>query len=478
MKFNLSWFLKISSVILTFIFFVNIYSIYLYTINASEINIELITAEDEASSEDEASNEDEASTEDETSNEERQSQSEEAGAGEELPEAVHQPDIDLYAHGAVLMDAMTGRVLFGKNADEVMANASTTKIMTLIVALENGNPDDFAKVSAYAATMPRVRLNVRAGDYYRLEDLFYSLMLESYNDVAVVIAEHIGGSVEGFAAMMNQKAREIGCNDTYFITPSGLDAMSYDGSRFHSTTAQDLARIMSYCILESPKKDEFRKITATQNHQFNNYRKVSGDSEYFEAGGRSHSASNHNAFLGMMEGAFSGKTGFTSKAGYCYVGALERDERVYVVALLACGWPNHRSYKWSDTRKLMEYGLNNYLYRNPFIVPDIDEIIVYDGIPESGRPNDTAYLDLKVDALGNESEKRLLREDEKVTIEIVLPNSLTAPVSIGEEVGKLNYYLSGEVIKEYPVIAGDTVERINYLWVLNYLLELFSINDR
>ena len=251
---------------------------------------------------------------------------------------------ELYARSAVLMDADSGRILYQKEGETPLPMASTTKIMTCIVALENGVLEDEVEVSAYAASMPDVQLNIREGEHYILRDLLHSLMLESHNDSAVAIAEHIGGSVEGFADLMNRKAKEIGCENTYFITPNGLDAEkeieTADGGKqtaAHSTTAADLARIMSYCIKRSPKKEDFLDITRTASYSFSNLE-----------GSRSFSCSNHNAFLNMMEGALSGKTGFTGKAGYCYVGALERDDRTFVVALLACGWPNNKTYKWSD----------------------------------------------------------------------------------------------------------------------------------
>ena len=124
-------------------------------------------------------------------------------------------DLKLYAKAAVLMDADSGRVLYERSGDEQLAMASTTKIMTLIVTLENASLDDTVEVSSYAASMPQVRLGMRNGEQYRLRDLVLSLMLESHNDSAVVIAEHVGGSVEQFAALMNQKAAEIGCENTY-----------------------------------------------------------------------------------------------------------------------------------------------------------------------------------------------------------------------------------------------------------------------
>lgn len=161
----------------------------------------------------------------------------------------------LYAQSAVIMDADSGRVLFEKNGYEKKAMASTTKIITCILALENGNQGDVVEASENAARQPKVHLGVQKGEKFYLKDLLYSLMLESHNDSAVMIAEQIGGTVEGFADMMNAKAKEIGCADTYFITPNGLDAVDENGK--HSTTAENLARIMSYCITKSPKKKSF-----------------------------------------------------------------------------------------------------------------------------------------------------------------------------------------------------------------------------
>ena len=181
-------------------------------------------------------------------------------------------------------------------------------------------------------------MGVRKGEQYRLKDLLYGLMLESYNDAAVMIAEFIGGTREGFAAMMNEKARELGCKDTWFITPNGLDAQETDEKgeiHTHSTTAKDLARILLYCIQESPKKEEFLKITRTSDYYFTD-----------ESGKRAFSCRNHNALLTMMDGALTGKTGFTGGAGYCYTGALFRDGRLYIISLLGCGWPPHKTYKW------------------------------------------------------------------------------------------------------------------------------------
>ncbi len=182
--------------------------------------------------------------------------------------AVKPEPLNLNSRSAVLMDADTGRVLYGKNETEDLPMASTTKIMTCILALENAGPETEVLVSDRAASMPEVKLHIKKGEKYRMEDLLYSLMLESHNDSAVAIAEAVAGSVEKFADMMNRKAVELGCGDTCFVTPNGLDAEDPESGKIHSTTAEDLARILRYCILFSPAKNEFLAITRAPSHAF------------------------------------------------------------------------------------------------------------------------------------------------------------------------------------------------------------------
>lgn len=368
--------------------------------------------------------------------------------------APEQPNITLYAKSAVLMDAASGRVLYEKNGYEHMPNASTTKIMTCILTLEQGNLDDEVSVSSYAASMPKVRLGMSTDDTFRLRDLLYSLMLESHNDSAVAIAEHIGGSVEGFAAKMNQKAKELGCKDTYFITPNGLD--SQDEIGVHGTTAEDLAKIMSYCI----QNEQFLEITRTLSHQFTNL-----------AGTKTYNCNNHNAFLQMMDGALSGKTGFTGNAGYCYVGALRREGRIFVVALLACGWPNNKSYKWADTTALMNYGLEQY--QNMDVCEygkEFPPAAVSDAEPENGRLYQKITIPLRIK---EEKINVLKRADEEVRTIYDVPTSLQAPVEEGQEVGSVTYYLGERQIARVPICAGKSVRKLEPSWYEEFLLKLF-----
>ena len=367
----------------------------------------------------------------------------------------------LYAQSAVLMDADTGRILYAKNAKEQRPMASTTKIMTLILALENANPDDIVMISDYAASMPDVQLHLRAGEHYRLGDLLYSMMLESHNDSAVAIAEHVGGTAPGFAALMNAKARDIGCYATYFITPNGLDAE--DDTGVHSTTAADLARILRYCIMQSPKKEEFLKITRTNAYSFSDLEGI-----------RTFTVGNKNAVLHMMEGALTGKTGFTGNAGYCYVGALRQEERNFIVALLACGWPNNRSYKWSDTRKLMNYGLEHFTYRNVWQEPKLPELPVKNGIPDRENLEEEARIRLRLSS-EEPDLKLLLSEGEQVQVETHISQEVTAPVEPGTLLGSVRYLLDGQVVKVYTVEAAEEVEEVTLGWWLEKVLKRYFL---
>ena len=376
-----------------------------------------------------------------------------------------EPDssLQLYAQAAVLMDADSGRVLYGKNAEDVLPMASTTKIMTCILALEYGNPEEIVEVSSYATSMPKVKLYVKQGEKYRLKDLLYSLMLESHNDSAVVIAEAVGGSVEQFAAMMNQKARDIGCYDTYFITPNGLDAVVNESGKIHSTTARDLAKIMAYCVTDSSAREQFLEITRTSGYDFT-------DAE----GKRSFHCNNHNAFLGMMKEALSGKTGFTNKAGYCYVGAVESEGRIFTVALLACGWPNNRSYKWSDMKQLAAYGMENYHYRDIYESREFEDIPVEDGIDtRSGKPYADAYVPVRVEDRGEKDLSCLLAETDQIEVKTQIAKKLQAPVMENTEVGTVCYYLNGKLFRRYPVVTTGQVERQTYGYLCRYLLTVF-----
>lgn len=348
---------------------------------------------------------------------------------------------ELYAASAVLMDATTGRILYEKNGYKQMAMASTTKIMTCILALEYGNPDEQVTVSSYAASMPKVKLGIVSGEVYTLKDLLYSLMLESHNDVAVAIAEHIGGSVQGFAALMNQKARDIGAYSTNFVTPNGLDAAG------HKTTAADLALIGAYAI----QNPEFVKVTNTASYTFSNH-----------AGTRTFTVSNKNSFLNQMEGAFGIKTGYTGEAGYCFAGALKRDGKVFVSVVLASGWPPNKTNKWSDTKKLMNYGLDNYSYEVIF-KPKTHYNTIY--VENAKKSYVNTYIDEEISVLLNPAA-------DKVEVKYNCPETLMAPVSANQTVGFAEIYINGELFKKLPIRVYESAEEIDFRFCLEKIINM------
>ena len=350
--------------------------------------------------------------------------------------------LKLYAKSAILMDAGSGRVLFDKSGKSKMPNASTTKILTCLYIIKHCNLEEEATVSKNAAAQPQVHLGARAGEKYKVKDLLYGLMLESYNDCVVILAEHAAGSTENFAKKLNAEARSYGAKSTHFVTPNGLDRTDKNG--IHSTTAYDLALIMKKCI----KNKEFLEITRAKSHSFHD-----------ASGQRSFTCNNHNALLSMMDGAVSGKTGFTSKAGYCYVGAVK------IAVVLACGWPPHKTYKWSDVRTLVDYGAKNYSYHK--IIPDyskLTDLYVNGGMEHK----------VSIGAKGG-GMTLLLKKGEKVDIKCQIPKSLNAPVKKKEQVGKIEYVLNGRVIREEKVFTKDSIDKKDYWWYLGKTLDEFCL---
>ena len=339
--------------------------------------------------------------------------------------------LSLNARAAVLMDADRGRILYGKNETMVFPMASTTKIMTLIVALEHNEPDQIVMASAGASAMPEVRLGVHEGERYRMEDLYYAMMLESFNDAAMMIAEGTVGSVENFAELMNEKAISLGCTQTYFITPNGLDAADEKG--VHSSTAEDMAKIMRYAI----DNEDFLKITQTADYSFTDCDRK-----------RSFEVHNKNVLLTMMDGVLSGKTGYTADAGYCYVCAVKKDDRTFIAALLGSGWPPHKGYKWSDVQTLLDYGDKNYRYQT---------IDISKGVPDRQVHVMKGEHDFAAVRAKQTNYRFLLSSEDKVHVESVLPGQLEAPVEAGQSVGSIRIFVNGDLTAENDYITADRI---------------------
>ena len=362
-------------------------------------------------------------------------------------------ELKLYAQSAVLIDGDTNRILYAKNADVHMANASTTKILTCILAIESGQMDQVCEVSDYARSMPETKCGFYEGDSFYLKDLLYSLMLESHNDSAVVIAEAIGGSVEGFAELMNEKAKELGCTNTYFITPNGLDAEDENGT--HGTSAYDLALIMNYCR----QNETFLEITRTSEYSFSDVDK-----------NHTYAVSNKNSFLSLQSGALTGKTGYTSKAGYCYVCAYQENGRNYSLALLACGWPNHKTYKWQDSKALISYGNQYYDIEMIGNTEELYEVSIPEGIRMDGDSFD--YCQETTLVSDGTQWEMLIGENDQVTTEI-LCNSPQLPIIDNASAGVVKYYINGVYAGEQELFYTENVYEQDISWCISYFMKEF-----
>lgn len=234
---------------------------------------------------------------------------------------------------ALLINADTGKVLYSKNENLRHANASTTKIMTCILALENSSLNDKVTFSKKAASVEPSKLYAKAGETFYMRDLLYSLMVPSHNDTAIAIAEHISGSTSAFAQLMNKKARELGCTNTHFVTPNGLDA-----GLNHYTTASDLAIIARYAI----QNPTFQKLINTKSYSFKSLNTK-----------RKFTVTTTNSLLGTQAGVVGLKTGVTNKAGYCFVGLCRsRKGNTYISVTL--GGPTSAA-RWRDSKILLTY---------------------------------------------------------------------------------------------------------------------------
>ncbi len=351
------------------------------------------------------------------------------------------PSLTLNAAGACLMDAGSGRILYGKNESTPLPMASTTKIMTCILALENGDLNSTVTFSPKAASMPKVRLGAGSGKSFPLSELLYSLMLESHNDTAVAIAEHIGGSVEGFAAMMNAKAAELGMTQTTFVTPNGLDA---DG---HCSTPADMCRLAAYAC----QNESFLGIISTPSRTIHDI-----------SGAHSYSLTNRDAFLTSYEGALGIKTGFTGKAGYCFVGAARQDDRTFVSCVLASGWPPNKSYKWADTKALMNYGFETFTRQN-VPVKDLSSCRIF---VENGKSDQVGVTQPEIPSF-------LLGSSDTVDITYQLPSKLQAPVKKDVPAGTVTVSVNGTPLGIFQLYPLEDIPEKRFEDFIHETLTLF-----
>jgi D-alanyl-D-alanine carboxypeptidase (penicillin-binding protein 5/6) len=336
-----------------------------------------------------------------------------------LPASASEP-FHVAARGAVLIDADSGRVLFAQNADQRLPMASTTKVMTTLLALENASLDEMVTAGKNAAGVTGTSLYLSQGETLSMEHMLYGLMLRSGNDAAVAVAEHIAGSVPAFADMMNAKAEALGAN-AHFVNPHGLDA---DG---HGISALGLALVMR----EAMKNDTFRTITGTQRKIIpwvgNEYSRV---------------LENKNKLLKTYEGATGGKTGYTGKAGRCLVFSAERDGLSLIGAVLNCP-------TWFDTATvLLDYGFENFRSESALEEGQpVDAIVVKGGISEV------------VGVVADAPLQTAVPVGEAVQIVRRLPKVIEAPVRAGQAVGTAQLLSGDRVLAECRLIAASNVQK-------------------
>jgi D-alanyl-D-alanine carboxypeptidase (penicillin-binding protein 5/6) len=334
-----------------------------------------------------------------------------------------EPDVTTCAKAAVVMDVKTGRVLFSKNPDIKLAMASTTKIMTTLVAIESGKLNEKVKVSKKAAHTEGSSIYLKEGEVITVEELLFGIMLRSGNDASMAVAEHIGGSIEGFADMMNKKAKDIGALNTHFANPHGLDDPQ------HYTTAYDLALITSYAL----RNTKFAEIVKTKRKTISGPPDVEWD----------RSMMNKNKMLWQFEGGDGVKTGFTSKAGRCLVSSATRDNWQLCSVVLNCG------PMWEESATILNYAFRNYTKQK---VVDSEEI--YQQLKVISGKKDLVEIKPTIDYYMPISQEEINR---LVFIPALKFNN-RAPIYKGSKAGELKIYLGNEYISSVDLEYCQSIE--------------------
>lgn len=349
---------------------------------------------------------------------------------------------------ALIYDRASGQILYEKNGEKQTPMASTTKIMTAIVVLENTDLTETVTINAKAAGIGGSRLGLKKNDKITVNDLLYGLMLRSGNDAAVALAIHVGGSVEGFASMMNEKAKEMRLTNSHFVVPHGLD------NEGHFTTAYELAKMADYAL----KIDKFREIVSTKLTTIN-------------INGYPKAINNTNQLLGSISGVYGVKTGFTNGAGRCLVTACKRGELDIITVIIGADTTKIRT---ADTIKLIEYASKNYEVINiKEIVEEkfeqwlnINEgrIYVNKGMRE--------HVELYLEEPEFENMAVMKHEKDNVDVEFSSIFYLEAPVAEDQVIGNMKVLVNGETI---DVLNICNKEEIAKKGMMDYFMQMLEI---
>lgn len=342
------------------------------------------------------------------------------------------------AKGAVLLEADTNKILYSRNANAKLPMASTTKIMTAILAIENLDLDSVVTVDDRASGIQGSSMYLGKGEKISVRNLLYGLMLTSGNDAAVELSILVAGSPEKFAELMNKKAVEIGALNTNFVNPNGLPVAN------HYTTAYDLAIIASYAM----KNETFRKVVSTE------YIKIPWEGKAWDR-----VLKNKNKILWQYEGGNGIKTGYTDAAGRCLVSSAKRDGMQLICVVLNC--PD----MFNDSMKILDYGFNNYERLKVYSTgQELGEVKVNEGTSNLFKA--TASCDIIITIKKS--------DEDKIKTSVSLPSEIVAPVKNGQKIGSVKITLNDKTIAEEDVLyTGDEIYKTDYNYYLNNILSKY-----
>lgn len=380
------------------------------------------------------------------------------------PSYADSDNLKTYCPSCILIEANTGKILYEKNSNDVRFPASTTKIMTAILTVENCNLDDVATVShnaVYSIPYDYTHASLKEGEELTIEQLLYALMIPSANDAAIVLAEHISGSVEEFAKLMNKRAEELGCKNTHFVNPNGIH------SKDHTSTSYDLALMGKFAMQNSI----IRKIVSTTQFTLPATNKYSKTDRIFN---------NSNDLLNTYsryyyEGTTGVKTGYTGEAGNCIIASAKKNDFEVILVVLGGESTNTGlSQRYLDCKTLFDYAFNNYSLKTLH-----EKNAVLKQITVRGATEETQNLNVLIkDKIEIFAENNI--DLSSLDPEITLDENLIAPISANSAIGKITYNYDGQtyssdLIAETQVLSSDFLPllfRILLIFVVLYLLFL------
>lgn len=376
-----------------------------------------------------------------------------------LQSFVQASEINITSEAALLVEVSTGKTIYEKNSTKRMYPASTTKILTAILVIENCNLTDTVTVSESAlSNIPSgyVTCHLQVGEELSVNDLLYTLMVPSANDAAYVLAEHVGGSIDGFSDMMNNKAKEIGCTDTHFVNPNGI----HDDN--HYTTAYDLYLIANYAM----KNETFRQIVSTTKCSLPATNKYSNTDRTFST---TNELLNKNSKSYYYENTIGIKTGYTSQAGNCLVAESSKDGVEYISVVLNAGVTNSGlNCRYTESKELFEYGYENYTFSKFKEKNSVIETIEIENATKK-----TKNLDLIIDADITAFHNKNI-DLNSITPIINLNENIEAPITAGTPLGTVKYSIDG-LEYDAKLLAGSDVEKDLSIYIILLIIGIILL---